>query len=85
MKDCGQPDIDTQKEALINRAKFLLDKYKSNQNSEEMIDEVKLILKDLLFFRKGLAWNRATEFIEGDCGWTETFNIFESELKKMTN
>ena len=74
MKLCGIPEIDKENKALIKEVKRIILK---KENS-------KTILQKINDFRMKLAYNKATESLESNFGWTKTYDDLIKNLSKNT-
>lgn len=74
MKPCGIAEIDKENKSLIKEAKQVVFK---NEDAQE-------ITKKINNFRMKLAYNKATESLESNFGWTKIFDDLIVNLSKNT-
>ena len=74
MKPCGIAEIDKENKSLIKEAKQVVFK---NEDAQE-------ITKKINTFRMKLAYNKATESLESNFGWTKIFDDLIVNLSKNT-
>ncbi len=74
MKPCGITEIDKENKSLIKEAKQVVFK---NEDAQE-------ITKKINNFRMKLAYNKATESLELNFGWTKIFDDLIVNLSKNT-
>lgn len=72
MKRCGIPEIDKENKALIKEAKQVVF---NNEDAKEMTQKIK-------DFRMKLAYNKATESLESNFGWTKIYDTLIENLSK---
>ena len=75
MKSCGIPEIDKKNKALLKEAKTLL---LSGQK-----ENLELFLQKIQDFRTQLAYNKATEMLESNFGWTDTYEKIIASIQKV--
>lgn len=71
MRRCGIQEIDKENKALIKEAKAVVLKR----------EDTKSILQKIKDFRMKLAYNKATESLESNFGWT---NIYEDLIENLS-
>jgi hypothetical protein len=74
MRRCGIPEIDNENKALTKEAKRVILK---NEVAKD-------ILQKINDFRMKLAYNKATESLESNFGWTKTYEELIKSLSKNT-
>lgn len=74
MKPCRIPEIDKENKALIKEAKGVILK---NEDPKD-------VLKKIYVFRMKLAYNKATESLESNFGWTKIYDDLIENLSKNT-
>ncbi|MEY3412534.1 MAG: hypothetical protein RIQ70_1222 [Bacteroidota bacterium] len=72
MKTCGIPEIDTENKALLKEAKGVIRQKKNPKD----------ILEKIYVFRMKLAYNKATESLESNFGWSKIYDDLIVKLKK---
>lgn len=72
MRRCGIQEIDKENKALIKEAKQVVLK---NEDAEEIIQKIN-------GFRMKLAYNKATESLESNFGWTKIYDTLIENLSK---
>jgi len=77
MKDCGIPDIDKERKEVIENARQII---QSSKTSKKDAENAKNRIVD---FRMKLAYNRGTEALEGNFGWTPVFDELINELETI--
>lgn len=74
MKPCRIPEIDKENKALIKEAKGVILK---NEDPKD-------VLQKIYVFRMKLAYNKATESLESNFGWTKVYDTLIDSLSKNT-
>lgn len=72
MRRCGITEIDKENKALIKQAKQVI------LNNED----TKFIIQKIIDFRINLAYNKATESLESNFGWTKIYDELIENLSK---
>ncbi|MCP9765773.1 hypothetical protein [Lacihabitans soyangensis] len=75
MKSCQIPKIDKANKVLVKEAKLAISK-----NDKE---HSKLVLTKIREFRMQLAYNKATESLETNFGWTLEYDKINATLQKV--
>ena len=78
MKDCGINKIDEERIQVIEIARQVVQQ--SLGASEEEIEKAK---NKIIGFRMKLAYNRGTEALEGNFGWTSVFEELMDQLNSI--
>lgn len=82
MINCGISFIDDERNEIINDINKLL--YESFYDRDEKYLETLKHLKNKLFhFRMKLAYNKGTEFLETNFGWTGMFDELNDKLESQ--
>ena len=78
MKDCGITDIDKERKEVFEYARQII--HDSSKTTKENAENAK---NKILDFRMKLAYNRGTEALEGNFGWTRVFDDLIKELESI--
>ncbi len=74
MRRCGITEIDKENKALIKEAKRVVLK---NEDPKDILQKINI-------FRIKLAYNKATELLESNFGWTKIYDDLTESLSKNT-
>jgi hypothetical protein len=84
MKDCGINNIDTERRLLEKKINSIISEFTCS-NSVGLRSKASIAKKDLSDFRMKLAYNRATEALESNFGWTTEFARLNQQLDSIIN
>lgn len=76
MKNCGIENIDKEREVSVAYATAVIGE--GSKASKERIESAE---NKIMNFRMKLAYNRGTEALEGNFGWTPVFDDLITKLK----
>ncbi len=82
MKDCGIYSIDTERKVLEKNIRSILSEFKYS-NSEGLRNKAIKAKEDLSNFRMRLAYDRSTEALESNFGWTSEFSAMTHKLDEI--